>query len=105
MEEKMIDLPPEPPAIIDTSYNNIERKKIVIKLEYEDKIYTINEDYKLSPTNESLNKMLKNAIDEYGYPSQGFKTGFVVQQLKNYGIKIIEFYDKEMEEAPDGVVY
>lgn len=99
-----IDLPPEPPAIIQPSYNNI-RSKTMIKLEFQNKIYTVDEDYKISPKEDLLQDLIDVACMEYGYPSQGFKTGFVVQQLKDRGIKIIEFYDKDMEDAPEGVVY
>ena len=99
-----IDLPPEPPAIIQPSYNNI-RSKTMIKFEFQNKTYTVNEDYKISPQEDLLQGLIDCACMEYGNPSQGFKTGFVVQQLKNQGIKVIEFYDKEMEEAPEGIVY
>ena len=77
----------------------------MIKLNYEGKTYNINEDYKLSPHNEFLVKILDNAVDAYGYPSQGFKTSFVGSQLEKYGAEIIEIYDKEMEEAPPNRIY
>lgn len=77
----------------------------MIKLEFQNKTFTVDEDYKISPEEDILQGLIDIACMEYGYPSQGFKTGFIVQQLKNRGIKIIEFYDKEMEDAPEGVVY
>lgn len=77
----------------------------MIKLEFQNKTYTVGEDYKISPQEDLLQGLIDCACMEYGYPSQGFKTGFIVQELKNQGIKVIEFYDKEMEEAPEGVVY
>lgn len=77
----------------------------MIIFEFQDKIYTIDDKYKLSPKEDILQGLIDSICEEYGYPSQGFKTGFVVQQLKNHDIKIIDFYDKEMEEAPENIVY
>lgn len=77
----------------------------MIKLEFQNKIYTVDDDYKISPQEDILQGLIDIACMEYGYPSQGFKTGFVVQQLKDRGIEIIEFYDIDMEEAPDGIIY
>lgn len=77
----------------------------MIKLEFQNKTFIVNENYEVSPNEEILQELIDCVCMEYGYPSQGFKTGFVVQQLKNRGIKVIDFYDKEMEEAPENVVY
>lgn len=77
----------------------------MIELEFKNKTYTVNEDYKISPKEEVLQDLIDCICLEYGEPSQGFKTGFVVQQLKNRDIKVLEFYDKDMEEAEDGVIY
>lgn len=99
-----IDLPPEPPAIIQSSYNNI-RSKLMIKLEFQNKIYTVDEDYKISPKEDLLQDLIDVACMEYGNPSQGFKTSFVADKLKFMGCKVLDVYDKEMEDAPEGVVY
>lgn len=77
----------------------------MIKLEFENKIFTINDDYKLSPSNENIEKSLQDAINTYNSPAQGFKTGYIAEQLSNSGIKILDIFDKELEDTPDGIVY
>lgn len=77
----------------------------MIKFEYNGKEFAIDDNYKLKPSDESLNRTLKLILDDYQYPSQGFKTSFVGEKLKEYGAEILDLYDKDMEESPDGIVY
>lgn len=77
----------------------------MIKIEFQNKIYTVNEDYKISPQEDLLQGLIDCACTEYGNPSQGFKTSFVADKLKSMDFEVLDVYDKEMEDAPEGVVY
>ena len=77
----------------------------MILLELEEKKYTINDDFKVEPQNNIIEDALVSALSLYNSPSQGFKTSFVAEKLKTMGFKVIDIYDKELEDAPDGIVY
>lgn len=65
----------------------------------------INDDFTLKTKDEDLQLDLNMALAQYDSPAQGFKTSFVAQILENYGYKIIDLYDEEMENSPDDRVY
>ena len=71
----------------------------------ENKNYTINDEYNLSPANEEIQDSLNIALDSYDSPAQGFKTSFVADSLKTAGFNVMDVYDKELESAPDNLVY
>lgn len=77
----------------------------MIKIELEDKIYTINDDYKLSPNNELLENSLGVAISQYKSPADGFKTSFVADKLKTFGFNVVDILDEDLEDSPEGIVY
>lgn len=77
----------------------------MILLEFDNKKYTINDNYEISPNNEIVSKALEIVLDSYNSPAQGFKTSYVAEVLKKHGFDILDYYDKELEDAPDGVVY
>ena len=77
----------------------------MILLELEKEKYTINDDFKVTPQNNIIENALISSLDLYTSPAQGFKTSFVADKLKSMGFEVLDVYDKEMEDAPDGVVY
>lgn len=77
----------------------------MILIDFEDKNYTIDDEYKVSPQNDIIENALITSLAFYDSPAQGFKTSFVADKLKSMGFDIINVYDKEMEDAPDGIVY
>ena len=77
----------------------------MILLELDKETYTINDDFKVNPQNDIIENALISSLDLYDSPSQGFKTSFIADKLKSMGFDILDVYDKEMEDAPDGVVY
>ena len=77
----------------------------MILIELDNKNYLINDDYELSPSNEILKKSLENTLNAYSSPADGFKTSFVAEALKSQGFNVLDVYDKEMEDSPEGLVY
>ena len=77
----------------------------MILLEFENEKFTINDDYELTPKNEILLSQLSQIIDSYNTPALGFKTSYIATKLKENGFEVIDVYDKELENAPDGIVY
>ena len=77
----------------------------MIRVIKHDKENTIKEDFTLKLEDKELELDVKMALEQYDCPAQGFKTSFVAQVLKNYGYKIIELIDEEMENSPDNRVY
>lgn len=68
-------------------------------------IYTIDDEYQVKPTNNIIEDALIVASTEYDSPAQGFKTSFIAQKLELMGFDVVDVYDKEMEDAPEGIVY
>lgn len=77
----------------------------MILLELEKEKYTINDDFMVEPKNNIIEDALISSLDLYNSPAQGFKTSFVADKLKSMGFEVLDVYDKEMEDAPNGVVY
>lgn len=77
----------------------------MILLEFENEKFTIDDDYELIPKNEILSFQLSQIIDSYNTPALGFKTSYIATKLKENGFEVIDVYDKELENAPDGIVY
>lgn len=77
----------------------------MILLEFENEKFTIDDDYELTPKNEILSSQLSQIIDSYNTPALGFKTSYIATKLKENGFEVIDVYDKELENAPDGIVY
>lgn len=65
----------------------------------------IQEDFTLKLEDKELKLDVEMALEQYDSPAQGFKTSFVAQILKNYGYKILELIDEEMENSPDDRIY
>lgn len=77
----------------------------MILLEFKNEKFTIDDDYELTPENEILSSQLSQIIDSYNTPALGFKTSYIATKLKENGFEVIDVYDKELENAPDGIVY
>lgn len=77
----------------------------MILLEFENKKYTIDNDYNLKPKDDFLLNCLNVIELSYTNPSQGFKTSFIVQELEKMDIKVIDFYDADLEESYPNIVY
>lgn len=77
----------------------------MILLEFNNKKYTINKKYELAPKDDVLNLLLTQIIDTYNSPAQGFKTSYIAEKLEDNGINIMDVYDEELENSPDGVIY
>lgn len=67
--------------------------------------FTIDDEFQVSPKDNIIENALISSLDLYNSPSQGFKTSFVADKLKSMGFEVLDVYDKEMEDAPEGVVY
>ena len=77
----------------------------MILINLDNSVYTIDDEYKLTPKNEVLENALITSLTLYNSPSQGFKTSFVADKLKAMGFDVVDVYDKEMEDSPEGIVY
>lgn len=77
----------------------------MILIEFGNERFTINDDYELTPKNEMLSSQLSQIIDSYDSPALGFKTSYIATKLKENGFEVLDVYDKELEDAPEGAVY
>lgn len=77
----------------------------MITINLENKIYSIDEDYNVKPSNKDIEILVNQFALLYSNPSQGFKTSFIAEKLKEANIDVVDVYDKEMENAPEGIVY
>lgn len=77
----------------------------MITIATKEKIYIVNEDFSVSPENKDIKDAIENALKTYTSPAQGFKTSFVADKLKNSGFNVVDVYDEEMENSPEGRVY
>lgn len=77
----------------------------MILLSFSNQKYTIDDDFKITPNNEVISKALELVLDSYKSPSQGFKTSYVAEVLKKHGFDVLDYYDNELEDSPEGIIY
>lgn len=77
----------------------------MIELKFEQSKFTIDEEYRVHPSDDLLNNMVQIALSNYNSPAQGFKTSFVAEELEKMGTEIIKVFDEDMENSKDDVVY
>lgn len=77
----------------------------MILINFNQSNFTIDDEFNVNPKNEIIENAVISSLALYNSPSQGFKTSFVANQLEQMNFDILDVYDKEMEDAPEGVVY
>lgn len=77
----------------------------MILLENKGARYTIDSNYSVKPNDIVLNDIVKNILQQYNSPAQGFKTSFLANMLEQKGFNVLDVYDEELENSPDGLVY